>query len=214
MERRRLRWLCLSLGMLLSTLQLWADVTGSIPGYVRDKSGAVIATRPVTVIQVATGYTRTVKTDAAGQLALSLFSRGLRLTATAPIDSSREPSTDHSQRQRCAGLSISRFSRQRDRDRHSQCIPCRSQTVSTSTGTTIRSTQILAMPLNGRSYLDLLSLQPGVAPANTNRLQRSAPASGLYGSAGNVSTDGQPEWANAFLVNGAEVDETKIWAPA
>jgi hypothetical protein len=35
------------------------------------------------------------------------------------------------------------------------------------------------------------------------------PASGLYGSAGNVSTDGQPEWANAFLVNGAEVDETE-----
>ena len=43
---------------------------------------------------------------------------------------------------------------------------------------------------------------------NDNYNNRS-PASGLYNSSGNVSTDGQPEWANAFLVNGAEVNETK-----
>ncbi len=83
-------------------------------------------------------------------------------------------------------------------------------TANTSMGTTITSSQILSMPLNGRSYLDLLSLQPGVAPSNTvSTYNDRAPASGLYGSSGNVSTDGQPEWANAFLVNGAEVNETK-----
>jgi hypothetical protein len=84
------------------------------------------------------------------------------------------------------------------------------QTVTTALGTTIESPQILAMPLNGRSYLDLLSLQPGVAPANTNgNYNDRSPSSGLYNSSGNVSTNGQPEFANAFLVNGAEVNETK-----
>ena len=84
------------------------------------------------------------------------------------------------------------------------------QTTSTQLGTTIESNQILAMPLNGRSYIDLLSLQAGVAPVNTNGgFNDRSPASGLYSSAGNVSTDGQPEYANAFLVNGAEVNETK-----
>src|SRR5581483_5478488 len=84
------------------------------------------------------------------------------------------------------------------------------ETVSTATGTTSESREILAMPLNGRSYLVLLSLQAGVSPTNTNSgYSARSPASGLYSSSGNVSTDGQPEWANAFLVNGAEVNETK-----
>src|SRR5260370_23165474 len=86
----------------------------------------------------------------------------------------------------------------------------RMQTGARATGTTIESPQILGMPLTGRSYLDLLSLQAGVSPANTNSSYSDrGPASGLYSSTGNVSTDGQPEYANAFLVNGAEVNETK-----
>ena len=84
------------------------------------------------------------------------------------------------------------------------------QTTSSALGTTIETSQILALPLNGRSFLDLLSLQAGVSPANTNSgYNDRSPASGLYSSAGNVSTDGQPEYADAFLVNGAEVNETK-----
>src|ERR1700740_1634900 len=125
MELRRWRF-CLVLGLLLSTLQLWADVTGSISGYVRDKSGAVLASASVTVVQGATGYTRTVKTDAAGQyslLALALAVGSVVETVNVQADS----------------LQV--------------------QTESTQLGTTIQSNQILAMPLNGRSYLDLLSLQ-------------------------------------------------------
>ena len=55
------------------------------------------------------------------------------------------------------------------------------QTVSTATGTTIESPQILSMPLNGRSYLDLLSLQAGVSPTNTNGgYADRGPSSGLF----------------------------------
>ena len=42
MELRRFRYFCLCLIVLLGSVQLWADVTGSILGYVRDKSGAVL----------------------------------------------------------------------------------------------------------------------------------------------------------------------------
>src|SRR5712692_1365502 len=55
MELRRFRYLCLCLIVLLGTVQLWADVTGSILGYVRDKSCAVLPSATVTAIQTATG---------------------------------------------------------------------------------------------------------------------------------------------------------------
>ena len=215
MELRPFRCWCLCLSVLFVTLQLRADVTGSISGYVRDTSGAVLARANVTIVQQATGYTRTVKTDAGGQfrfLALPPGHYGL----TATLDRFQREMIDdidlnvndqlHFDVSLKVGSIVESVSVEAD--------TLQVQTESTQLGTTIQSNQILAMPLNGRSYLDLLSLQAGVAPANTNgNFNDRSPASGLYSSSpsasGNVSTDGQPEYANAFLVNGAEVNETK-----
>ena len=41
------------------------------------------------------------------------------------------------------------------------------ETTSTQMGQVITGRQMTAVPLNGRSYTDLLSLQPGVAPATS-----------------------------------------------
>jgi hypothetical protein len=208
---RRFCTACLCLFVLLGTVQLWADVTGSLVGYVRDKSGAVLPNATVTATQTSTGYTRTVKSDAAGQYTILALPPGpYKLTAIMAnfqqgliehIDLNVNDALHFD-----FGLEVGKVSEVVSVDASDVQI----ETVSTATGSTIESKQILAMPLNGRSYLDLLSLQPGVAPQNTNGgYSDRSPASGLYASSGNVSTDGQPEWANAFLVNGAEVNETK-----
>ena len=211
MELRRFRYACLCVILLVGTLPLWADVTGSISGTVRDKSGAVLANATVTVVQAATHYTRTVTSDAAGQYSVLALPPGrYNLTASiAGFDKAVIENVDlnvndalHFDFSLRVGSVTSTIEVQAD----AQQI----QTTSTQLGTTIESNQILAMPLNGRSYIDLLSLQAGVSPVNTNsNFSDRGPASGLYSSAGNVSTDGQPEYANAFLVNGAEVNETK-----
>lgn len=215
MELRRFRLGCLCLSVLFATLQLRADVTGSISGYVRDTSGAVLAGATVTVVQQATGYTRMVKTDAGGQYSFLALPPGhYQLTATLDrfqrevIDNIDVNVNDqlHFDVSLKVGSIVESVSVQAD--------TLQIQTESTQLGTTIQSNQILSMPLNGRSYLDLLSLQAGVSPANTNGgFNDRSPASGLYGASasgsGNVSTDGQPEYANAFLVNGADVNETK-----
>ena len=211
MDLRRFRSVCLCLVVLLGTVQLWADVTGSILGYVRDKGGAVIPDAHVTATQTATGYTRTVTSDSAGQYHLLALPPGrYRLTTSAPsfqqgvvenIDLTVNDALHFD-----FVLQVGSVTQFVSVDADALQV----QTVSSATGTTIESPQILAMPLNGRSYLDLLSLQAGVSPVNTNSgYSDRGPASGLYTSTGNVSTDGQPEWANAFLVNGAEVNETK-----
>jgi hypothetical protein len=211
MELRRFRYFCLCLIVLLGTVQLWADVTGSITGYVRDKSGAVLPNATVTATQTATGYTRTISADASGQYSILALPPG-RYRLTASVPSFQQGVVDNVVLNVNDALHFD-FDLQVGSVNESISVDANAlqvQTVATSTGTTIDSPQILAMPLNGRSYIDLLTLQAGVSPANTNGgYSDRGPASGLYTSAGNVSTDGQPEYANAFLVNGAEVNETK-----
>ena len=186
-------------------------MTGSITGYVRDSSGGVLPNATLTVTQTSTGYTRTATTDGSGQYTILALPPGTyRLTAS---DAGFENGVVEN-----INLNVNdalKFDFVLKIGNVSQTVSVDASTVqvdtaNTSMGTTITSSQILSMPLNGRSYLDLLALQPGVAPSNTvSTYNDRAPASGLYGSSGNVSTDGQPEWANAFLVNGAEVNETK-----
>ena len=77
---------------------------------------------------------------------------------------------------------------------------------STQLGQVVNTKQILSLPLNGRSFVDLLGLQAGVAPVTSESIQQDRPVSGIL-SAGNVSVNGQRETANAFLVNGGDVSE-------
>jgi len=184
MQLRRFRYFCLCLIVLLGTVQLWADVTGSITGYVRDKSGAVLPNATVTAIQTATGYTRSVAADTSGQYSILALPPG-RYRLTASVQSFQQGVIDNVDLNVNDALHFD-FDLQVGSVSESVSVDANAlqvQTVATSTGTTIESPQILAMPLNGRSYIDLLTLQAGVAPVNTNSgYNDRGPASGLYSS--------------------------------
>ena len=83
----------------------------------------------------------------------------------------------------------------------------------TQLGEVISGRQMTAVPLNGRSYTDLLSLQAGVVPQTsiTSQTVQDVGATQLSPSGnlnpGTVSINGQREFANAFIVNGADVEE-------
>jgi hypothetical protein len=87
-------------------------------------------------------------------------------------------------------------------------------TVATHLGEVVTQKQIEAIPLNGRSYTDLLAIQPGVSPVTT-LTPTSVIMAGVTGTInpsgdlnpGDVSIDGQRESANGFFVNATDVQE-------
>src|SRR6202020_389423 len=87
------------------------------------------------------------------------------------------------------------------------------ETTSTQMGQVITGRQMTAVPLNGRSFTDLLSLQAGVAPATsiTATTVQDVGATVLNPSGdlnpGTISVNGQREFANAFIVNGSDSEE-------
>jgi hypothetical protein len=96
----------------------------------------------------------------------------------------------------------------------------RIETASTQLGDVIRSPNIAGLPLNGRSYTDLLALQAGVVPATTitpltvQGLGQSvfSPSGDL--NPGTLSINGQRESTNGFMINGADAEETGSMAAA
>ncbi len=87
------------------------------------------------------------------------------------------------------------------------------ETTSTQLGETLESKKMEAVPLNGRSFTDLMSVQPGIVPMNTTQPGAvvmtgvaTTPPSG-DANPGNLSISGQREDSNGFRVNGADVEE-------
>jgi hypothetical protein len=85
---------------------------------------------------------------------------------------------------------------------------------STEMGEVVAGKVMTAVALNGRSYTDLMALQPGIAPMSTQQPDSIvmagasvaiAPSGGL--NPANQSISGQREDANGFLINGGDVKE-------
>ena len=87
------------------------------------------------------------------------------------------------------------------------------ETTSTQLGETIDTKKIESVPLNGRSFTDLMAVQAGIVPVNTAQPGSvimtgvaSTPPSG-NANPGNLSISGQREASNGFRVNGSDAEE-------
>jgi hypothetical protein len=79
------------------------------------------------------------------------------------------------------------------------------ETVRTQVAETIRPGEIDELPLNGRNYLDLSLLVPGVSRANTGSNQRFAETSAVPGQG--LSVAGQRNLNNSFVVDGLSAND-------
>lgn len=214
-RRSVVRIFSLLLFMASLSLRLWAVVGGGISGTVTDPQGLVVPKARVVAVELTRNFTQVAVTNENGFFSLAELPVGLyevRIEAKGfkqfhvtnlKLNSGGELRADASLQVGGESETISVSS-----------ASARVETVDTQLGQVIDGAEATAVPLNGRSFTDLLSLQPGIAPVAsfTAGSLTAAGASVISPSGdlnpGSLSINGQREFANGFTVNGSGVEES------
>ncbi len=206
-------WISLAVVLLVST-NGWAGTGGSVSGTVKDASGAVVADASVDAANIATDVHQRAATSGSGFYSLPELPVG-RYNLTI-----RKAGFKLYQRTGIAvdtnvGLTIDAVLEVGQTFDAVTVIDtgAHADTSDTQMGEVIDGGKIAAVPLNGRSFTDLLALQPGVVPAtslaaNTQQdvgVSALTPSGGL--NPGTISINGQREFSNGFSVNGSDAEE-------
>jgi hypothetical protein len=205
----RIRRSALLLGMLLilGAMPLRAAVTGSISGIVRDASGAIVANVSVEAQNTDTGVVQKIETNASGlysfaDLPIGHYSVVFRSSGFQQYTEAGLVVNVNSILRVDAILRVGTVAEVVNVTASALQI----NTTNAQMGELIDGQKIVDMPLNGRSYTDLLALQPGVVPASSGQYSSGYRPSGDL-NMGSVSISGNRENFNGFMVNGANVEE-------
>jgi hypothetical protein len=201
--------------MLVRISTASAQAGGSLTGTIKDPSGAVIPGATVTLANSALGNQLTTVTDGQGAYSFPNVPVG-RYDLTITLEGFKP--------QRRAGLAVDINSRLQidatlEVGGQSETVTVTAnsvhvETTSTQIGDVVPAATMTTLSLNGRSFTDLLAIQPGVIPVTTMQTD-SIIMAGVTGAVapsgqlnpGNLSISGQRESANSFLVNGSDVQE-------
>src|SRR5215469_10496263 len=201
---------------LLCSISAWAGITGSISGIVTDPSGAVVPGANVAAVNVLTNVRLESKTDSQGfynfpALPIGTYNVEVGVSGFKTYRQNGLVIDANSALQVDVSLQIGQTA---------EAVTVVSEvahveTQSTQLGEVITGERMSTVPLNGRAYTDLLSLQPGVVPSSYAK-----PVQKQFGgltdrnvsgdlNPGNQSINGQRQAANGFMVNGSNVEEGK-----
>ncbi len=156
----------------VSVASAWAVTGGSISGTVKDASGAVIPGATVTLVNVDLKTTFHVTSDAQGLYSFPVVPVGkyeltIEAAGFAPEKKTGLQVDTDSALRIDATLQISGQTETVSVTSSAVAEAVQVDTVQTQLGEVVASSQIEALPLNGRSYTDLLPIQPGVTPVTT-----------------------------------------------
>ncbi len=206
---QRLRWsvclLELVLGLARSAAAQESVNLASVAGRVLDISGGAVPGVVVTMRHAETNVTGQTTTDASGRFRFPYLRVGpyeLRTTVQGFKDHSRTLSVsagsafDLSIALEVAGISAS------------VTVAATSEALEAArsqiAGTVLR-TEVQNLPMNGRNFLDLALLVPGVSPTNTNSTQLFAETSAVPGQG--LSVASQRNLSNSFIVDGVSAND-------
>jgi hypothetical protein len=172
--------------------------TGNIAGVVTDPSGAVVANATITATNVATGAVRTATADQAGNYRFEIDPGVYKINAKAP---GFKEIVVNNLEVHVANITTQNFTMQAGGATETIEVtanPIQVQTDTASLGEVINDTQVKELPLNGRNFVELTQLAPGVSGANNFNSKDK----GLTGGV-DFSVNGNSVTNNLFLVDGA-----------
>ena len=196
---------------------LLAATTGSISGVLKDPTGAVIPGAMFTATNTAQGIQTKTTTDDKGFYKFPSLPVG-RYDLQAQVEGFRTAKRTGLVVDADSALHIDLTVEMIERIEEVTVIEnsVQVESVSTQMGQVVTARSMTSVALNGRSFTDLLALQPGIVPSIVPWQQPDSivmagasvaisPSGGL--NPGNQSISGQREDANGFMINGGDVKE-------
>ncbi len=211
------QWLTFLL-FLSAVVQAQSDY-GSIVGFVRDPSGAIVPNAKVTLKNEATKLTREAQTNESGYYVMTSLQPGL-YTLTAESPGFKKLESLHNKLDSNATLSVD-FGLQVGAASESVSVVASGQALQTESAAVeklVTRGQIDALELNGRDPLFLASLQPGMRSGSTLGDFSFSLTTGGYAVNGarnqdtTITFDGAPAVrtrANGTSIGVADVDSTQ-----
>jgi len=197
----------------------WAVGAGSISGTVRDPTDAVIAGATLTLVHRTLKSEYKAATDSQGSYTFPSLPVGHYDLTIQSIGFKTQEKTNLVVNTDAAlkvdvALEVGEQYEKLTVSITETAVETQVETVATQLGEVVSSARMVALPLNGRSFTDLLAIQPGISPATTLQ-PNSVIMAGVTGTIapsgdlnpGNLSIDGQRESSNGFVVNGIDVQE-------
>ncbi|HKV04866.1 MAG TPA: TonB-dependent receptor [Candidatus Acidoferrales bacterium] len=192
-SKRGFQALGLALGLLLFCVPAYPQLNyGSINGTITDASGAVIVGATVTITDVDRGVSRTLITDSAGQYfapSLTPGSYSVRVEFTGFQSLNRTSVSVGVGQAVRVDLSMQPGS-QSQTVTVTEAVPL-VDTTNEVLSSTVESTQLAELPINGQLYTKVLEFQPGI---------HGNPG----GNSPNYQTNGASGQGNYFLLDGVE----------
>jgi Carboxypeptidase regulatory-like domain len=180
-----------------------AQLSAALSGTVSDSSGAVISGAAVTVQELGTGATRTVSTDTAGHYQFSLLPVGVYEIRVSKEGFSEKVRTGiHLAVGQDAVANVTlRLGELNQQVTVAADAPLVAVTTSDVSGL-VGEQQVKNLPLNGRSFDELLTLNPGIVNFTPEKTGGIGVSNSTVGN--NFSVSGNRPQQNLFLLDGVE----------
>lgn len=197
-----------ALGLMASPLMA-QNTTGSITGRLTDTSGAVVPGAKVTVENTGTGEKRMLTSDGSGGFTATLLLPG-GYSVTSELEGFKTEvrngitlQVDQTVRVDMS-LAIGSASERVEVNANALTLDTDSATI----GTVVDQKQVSELPLNGRSFVSLLFLEPGAVQTGGEQ------SSFRYGVGDAISIGGGVSASNSYTLDGTTITDTSYVTPA